>query len=81
MEPLKLLSTTISNSVDYILDKLGLRLEDDDYVKWKIDATAYPRNWSATRKSFNLGLVILLDLFTFVTLCFKGLGLYANRHK
>jgi hypothetical protein len=81
MEPSKLPSTTTSNSVDHILDELGLRLEDDDHVKWKTDATAHPRNWSATRKSFNLGLVILLDLFTFVALCFKGLGLYANRHK
>jgi hypothetical protein len=67
-----------SNNIVHYLDDLGLRLEDSEYVKWRADATAHPRNWNAARKSFNLGSVILLDLFTLVLLCLAVLGFYAN---
>jgi hypothetical protein len=46
------------------LQELGLSLEDNGYVKWRTDCTAHPRNWSASRKAFDTGLILLLDLFT-----------------
>ncbi|KAL2066765.1 hypothetical protein VTL71DRAFT_2837 [Oculimacula yallundae] len=46
------------------LDQLGLRLENDGFVKWKSDARAHPRNWPLWRKSFDSGVVLMLDLFT-----------------
>jgi len=55
-----------SPAVREILDELELRLVEDGYVKWKISALAHPRNWSAARKTYDTGLVLLLDLFTWV---------------
>jgi hypothetical protein len=60
--------TITSNKILNYLDELGLKLENSDHVKWKTDATAHPRNWSASRKFFNLAPVLLLDLFTLVFL-------------
>lgn len=48
------------------LQQLGLKLEDDGFVKWRIDCTAHPRNWCVSRKAFDTGLILLLDLFTYV---------------
>jgi hypothetical protein len=57
----------ISNqSILLFLRELGLRLVEDDHIKWRKDAAAHPRNWSASRKFFDVGLVLLLDLFTLV---------------
>jgi hypothetical protein len=50
-----------------VLEELGLRLVEDDYVKWRPDASAHPRNWTSSRKAFDTGLVLLLDLLTWVT--------------
>ena len=50
-----------------VLDELELRLVDDDYVKWRTNASAHPRNWTVARKTYDTGLVLLLDLFTWVT--------------
>ena len=49
-----------------VLEDLGLRLVEDDFIKWRTDASAHPRNWTAARKTFDTGIVILLDLFTWV---------------
>jgi hypothetical protein len=56
-----------SPAVERVLDELELRLVDDDYVKWRTNASAHPRNWTAARKTYDTGLVLLLDLFTWVT--------------
>jgi hypothetical protein len=50
-----------------VLEELGLKLVEDGYVKWRPDASAHPRNWTSSRKAFDTGLVLLLDLFTWVT--------------
>jgi hypothetical protein len=47
-----------------VLEDLELRLVEDDFVKWRTDASTHPRNWTAARKIFDTGLVLLLDLFT-----------------
>ncbi|RDL32997.1 uncharacterized protein BP5553_08436 [Venustampulla echinocandica] len=46
------------------MEELGLRLEEDGYVKWRSDAPAHPRNWGAKRKMFDTMLILILDLFT-----------------
>ena len=57
-----------SSSAEYVevLEQLGLKLGDDGYVKWKGDCTAHPRNWRASRKAFDTGLILMLDLFTYL---------------
>ena len=57
-----------SSSGEYTeaLEQLGLRLEDDGYVKWRTDCVAHPRNWGGSRKAFDTGLILMLDLFTYL---------------
>ena len=57
-----------SSSGEYTeaLEQLGLRLEDDGYVKWSKDCVAHPRNWGGSRKAFDTGLILMLDLFTYL---------------
>jgi hypothetical protein len=57
-----------SSSGEYTeaLEQLGLRLEDDGYVKWRTDCVAHPRNWRDSRKAFDTGLILMLDLFTYL---------------
>jgi hypothetical protein len=57
-----------NTEVASVLEELGLRLVDDGYVKWRPDASAHPRNWTSARKAFDTGLVLLLDLFTLVSI-------------
>lgn len=60
-------STSLNQTILNHLKELGLRLAEDDYVKWRHDSTAHPRNWATSRKLFDVGLVLLLDLFTLVS--------------
>ncbi|KAH6717509.1 MFS multidrug transporter [Leptodontidium sp. MPI-SDFR-AT-0119] len=46
------------------IDELGLRLVEDGFVRWKLDATGHPRNWGLWRKAFDSGVILMLDLFT-----------------
>lgn len=48
------------------LAHLGLELGGDDFIVWQKDNIAHPRNWPVKRKAFDIGLVILFDLFAFV---------------
>lgn len=47
-----------------VFKQLGLRIVENGYVKWRDDALMHPRNWSVSRKAFDITLVLLLDLFT-----------------
>lgn len=47
---------------------LGLQINNSGYVVWRKDNPAHPRNWTGTRKAFDIGLIILFDLFAFVIL-------------
>lgn len=47
-----------------LLESLGLRVVEDGFVKWREDSGFHPRNWSTSRKAFDISLVLLLDLFT-----------------
>jgi hypothetical protein len=57
-----------SQDLKECLQALGLSLEEDGYVKWRPDAQMHPRNWSVKRKIYDTGLIILLDLVTYVSL-------------
>lgn len=39
---------------------------DGQYVRWAKGNKNHPRNWSATRKVYDIGLIFLLDLFVYV---------------
>lgn len=57
-----------SNNDNYgeALKQLGLKVEDDGYVKWRADNVAHPRNWRVPRKTFDTSLILMLDLFTYL---------------
>ncbi|GKZ81999.1 hypothetical protein AnigIFM56816_006529 [Aspergillus niger] len=40
---------------------------DGQYVRWAKGNKNHPRNWSATRKVYDIGLIFLLDLFVTAT--------------
>ena len=48
-----------------VLEQLGLKVEEDEFVRWRTDCVAHPRNWGVSRKSFDTGLILMLDLFTY----------------
>ena len=42
----------------------GLELDQQKNVHWQSNNSDHPRNWSTTRKSYDIGLIIFLDFFT-----------------
>jgi len=42
---------------------LGLEIGKNGYVIWRRDNPAHPRNWTGTRKAFDIGLIVIFDLF------------------
>jgi len=56
-----------NNEHAQLLEQLGLRFGDDGYVKWRFDCEAHPRNWTLSRKAFDTTLILMLDLFTYVS--------------
>jgi hypothetical protein len=59
-----MLKAVESSASSQVFEELGLRVVEGGYVKWQEDALLHPRNWSASRKAFDISLVLLLDLFT-----------------
>lgn len=39
---------------------------DGKYVRWLRDHPRHPRNWSSLRKTYDVALICLLDLFMYV---------------
>lgn len=57
-----------SLDVDEALHQYGLKLAENGHsVVWKSDNPHHPRNWSATRKIYDIFWVIFLDLFSYIT--------------
>ena len=42
----------------------GLQIVEKDRVHWLSNNPEHPRNWTRTRKSFDVFMIVLLDLFT-----------------
>ena len=43
---------------------LGLAVTRDGYVRWDRRSPAHPRNWTARRKAYDIGVIIFLEFFT-----------------
>ena len=43
------------------LDSHGLQIGHEGFVEWKLDEKRRPRNWNATKKAFDVGLVCFLS--------------------
>lgn len=43
---------------------LGLAVTGDGYVRWDKRSPAHPRNWTARRKAYDIGVIIFLEFFT-----------------
>ncbi|KAK0510422.1 hypothetical protein JMJ35_006854 [Cladonia borealis] len=41
---------------------LGLEIGQNGYVIWRKDNPSHPRNWTALRKGFDIGLIVIFDL-------------------
>lgn len=66
-------STTTKSTIDKveadleleeILKNLGLRLDNDGCLNWRMDASTHPRNWSVSRRAFDTSILLALDLYT-----------------
>lgn len=53
--------------VQSFLDEYGLEYTPDgQFIRWSCLNKKHPRNWPASRKIYDTGLIIFLDLFTYV---------------
>ena len=68
----EMLSTTpilegTQRRLQFYLDKMGLEFTPDRrFVRWLASNRQHPRNWPMLRKIYDSGLIIWLDLFTYV---------------
>ncbi|KAA6414682.1 MAG: MFS multidrug transporter [Lasallia pustulata] len=46
------------------IESLGLAVTGDGYVRWDKQSPAHPRNWTARRKAYDIGVIIFLEFFT-----------------
>ena len=60
------LASELPQDVQAQLLRLGLQIGNNGYIVWRKDNPAHPRNWSGRRKAFDVGLIVLFDLFAFV---------------
>lgn len=42
--------------------------DDGQYVRWSNTNPRHPRNWHPLRKAYDIGIIILLEFYTLVTL-------------
>lgn len=58
-------SAARESSIQPVLDGYGLELTPDgEFVRWSASNRRHPRNWGASRKTYDCSLIIFLDLFT-----------------
>ncbi|RAH54108.1 MFS multidrug transporter [Aspergillus piperis CBS 112811] len=66
--PSKAKHVSRTQDMDEYLLKNDLEFTPDrQYVRWAKGNKKHPRNWSATRKVYDIGLIFLLDLFVTAT--------------
>lgn len=59
--------TEDQTDVQPFLDACGLEYTPDrQFIRWSFSNKKHPRNWPASRKIYDTGLIIFLDLFTYV---------------
>lgn len=60
-----------SLQLQLLLAQHGLKMADDDlHVQWAMGNRRHPRNWSISRKAYDIGVVVFLELFTYVLFLF-----------
>lgn len=53
------------SNIQALLDEYGLEFTPNgESIRWSVGNKRHPRNWPASRKIYDTGLVIFLDLFT-----------------
>lgn len=59
-------ATNDQRSIQSLLDTRGLEFTADrQRIRWSVANKKHPRNWPTSRKIYDTGLVIFLDLFTY----------------
>lgn len=62
------LATNDQRSIQPLLDTHGLEFTPDGQrIRWSVANKKHPRNWPTSRKIYDTGLVIFLDLFTYTS--------------
>lgn len=51
-----------------VLKTHGLERDSAGLLRWCLDSTYHPRNWGTSKKSYSIGVIILLELYTSVVL-------------
>ena len=58
-------TSSVQGNVQGLLEEHGLEFTPDgQYIRWSVSNKRHPRNWSASRKIYDTGLIIFLGLFT-----------------
>ena len=65
----QLVQTNLPAETQQILLSLGLEIARSGHVVWRKDNPSHPRNWTGTRKTFDIGLVVVFDFFACVSQC------------
>lgn len=52
-----------TSAIELLHDHFLALTPDGKYVRWLRDHPRHPRNWSTIRKTYDIALVCLLDLF------------------
>lgn len=47
-------------------ESYGLELSEDGYIRWNNRCPAHPRNWTLWRKAYNTGVILFLELITYL---------------
>lgn len=69
MTKLEILPTIGENNLQALLEEHGLEYTPDgEHIRWLASNPKHPRNWSILRKTYDSGLIIILDLFTYENL-------------
>ncbi|KAJ5112051.1 hypothetical protein N7532_000096 [Penicillium argentinense] len=64
-EPLQLAPVENAEGIQSLLDEHGLEYTlNGEFIRWSVSNKRHPRNWPASRKIYDTGLIIFLDLFT-----------------
>lgn len=59
-----LLTSAASSVTPEQLDRYGLEIDAAGYIGWRKDSPDHPRNWSVWRKTYDISLVMLFELYT-----------------
>jgi hypothetical protein len=53
-----------ADNMNNAIDETGLRRTASNHIAWRKDHSHYPRNWSFSRKSYDMAVIVFLEFYT-----------------